>query len=168
MGATIQLLAGESAAAKRACECPHGLSLASWSMAELIEAAARTGAPEHAVDALARLSAGTGASGTGWAPGIQARCRALLSDDETAEPLYLEAIQRLGRTRIRTELARAHLLYGEWLRRQNRRVDAREPLRDAYEMLDARRCPVSSGRECRPSRPAPGRRAAPDRAGPER
>jgi DNA-binding CsgD family transcriptional regulator len=123
--------------AERACECPHELGLASWSMAELIEAAARTGAPERAADAMARLSAATSASDTDWALGIQARCRALLSGDEAAEPLYLEAIQRLGRTRIRTELARAHLLYGEWLRRQNRRADAREPLREAYEMLAA-------------------------------
>jgi DNA-binding CsgD family transcriptional regulator len=104
-------------------------------MVELIEAAARTGAPGRAASAMARLAAATGASGTDWALGIQARCRALLADGESAEPLHLEAIQRLGRTRIRTELARAYLLYGEWLRRQNRRSDARGPLRDAYAML---------------------------------
>jgi DNA-binding CsgD family transcriptional regulator len=125
------------AAAEQGSEYPHDLGLATWSMAELIEAAARTGAPDRAAGAVARLSAATSASGTDWALGIQARCRALLAGRESAEPLYLEAIQRLGRTRIRTELARAHLLYGEWLRRQNRRADAREPLREAYEMLAA-------------------------------
>ena len=104
-------------------------------MAELIEAAARAGAPERAADAMARLSEITAASGTDWALGIQARSRALLSDGESAERLYLEAIRRLGHTRIRAELARAHLLYGEWLRRQNRRTDAREQLRLAYQML---------------------------------
>lgn len=123
------------AAAEQGSEYPYDLGLATWSMAELIEAAARTGAPGRAASAMARLSAATSASGTDWALGIQARCRALLAEGESAEPLYLEAIQRLGRTRVRTELARAYLLYGEWLRRQNRRCDAREPLRDAYTML---------------------------------
>jgi DNA-binding CsgD family transcriptional regulator len=123
------------AAAEQGSEYPHDMGLATWSMAELTEAAVRTGAPGRAASAMARLSAATTASGTDWALGIQARCRALLADGESAEPLYLEAIQRLGRTRIRTELARAHLLYGEWLRRQNRRCDARGPLRDAYAML---------------------------------
>jgi DNA-binding CsgD family transcriptional regulator len=123
------------AAAEQGSEYPDDMGLATWSMVELIEAAARTGAPGRAASAMARLSAATSASGTDWALGIQARCRALLADGGSAEPLYLEAIQRLGRTRIRTELARAYLLYGEWLRRQNRRSDARGPLRDAYAML---------------------------------
>src|SRR5258707_1714284 len=74
---------------------------------------------------------------TQWALGIQARLRALLGEGEPAERLYRESIDRLGRTRVRTELARAHLLYGEWLRRENRRADAREPLRAAYQMLEA-------------------------------
>ncbi len=124
-------------AAEQGSECPSELGLATWSMVELIEAAARAGAPERAAGAMARLAVITTASGTDWALGIQARCRALLSDGELAERLYLEAIRRLGRTRIRAELARAHLLYGEWLRRQNRRIDAREQLRVAYQMLTA-------------------------------
>ena len=114
---------------------PDELGLAARSTAELIEAAARAGAPERAAGAMARLSEIATAAGTDWALGIQARSRALLSDGESAERLYLEAIRRLGRTRIRAELARAHLLYGEWLRRQNRRTDAREQLRAAYQML---------------------------------
>ena len=127
------------AAAEQGSAYPDELGLATWSMAELIEAAARTGAPGRAGTALRRLSETTRASGTDWALGTEARARALLSQDEAAEPLYRAAIERLGRTRIRTELARAHLLYGEWLRRQNRRVDAREQLRVAYEMLAAMR-----------------------------
>jgi DNA-binding CsgD family transcriptional regulator len=125
------------AAAERASEDPDQLGLATWSLAELIEAAARTGALDRASGALRRLSEATSAAGTDWALGIQARSTALLSADEHAEPLYLEAIERLGRTRIRAELARAHLLYGEWLRRQGRRRDAREQLRTAHQMLDA-------------------------------
>jgi DNA-binding CsgD family transcriptional regulator len=92
-----------------------------------------------AAAALHRLAEITSASGTDWALGIQARSRALLTSGEAAEPLYREAIERLGRTRVRTELARAHLVYGEWLRRNRRRVDAREQLRDAHEMLTAMR-----------------------------
>ena len=125
------------AAAEKGGEYPGELGLASWSMAELIEAAARTGQPERAASALRRLSKRTNAAGTDWALGVQARSRALLSEGESAERLYREAIERLARTRVRAELARAHLLYGEWLRRENRRMDAREELRDAYEMLIA-------------------------------
>ena len=106
-----------------------------WGLVELVEAAARSGAPELASDSLERLSEATQASGTDWALGVGARSRALLSNGEAAERLYREAIERLARTRVRVELARAHLLYGEWLRRENRRVDAREHLRTAYEMF---------------------------------
>jgi DNA-binding CsgD family transcriptional regulator len=124
-------------AAEQASEDPDELGLATWSLAELIEAAARTGALERASGAFRRLAEATSAAATDWALGIQARSRALLSGVEHAERLYLKAIERLGRTRIRAELARAHLLYGEWLRRQGRRRDAREQLRTAYQMLDA-------------------------------
>ena len=107
--------------------------VANWAAAELIEAAARSGMTEAATGTFSWLAKMTGASRTSWAVGIEARSRALLSNDEAAEPLYLEAIDRLGRTRVRVELARAHLLYGEWLRRTDRRVDAREQLRTAHE-----------------------------------
>jgi ATP/maltotriose-dependent transcriptional regulator MalT len=79
----------------------------------------------------------TGATGTNWAVGIEARCRALLSDDDSAAPLYRVAIDRLSRTRARTDLARTRLLYGEWLRRQGRPIDSREELRAAHEMFTA-------------------------------
>jgi DNA-binding CsgD family transcriptional regulator len=106
-----------------------------WALVELVEAAARNGKPELAIDALGRLSQTTAASGTDWALGIEARCRALLSDGEAAERLYRQAIERLERTRVRVELARAHLVYGEWLRRERRRLDAREQLRTAHELF---------------------------------
>jgi DNA-binding CsgD family transcriptional regulator len=106
-------------------------------MAELIEAAARAGQPERAADAMRHLSEATTNAGSDWALGILARSRALLSDGEPAECSYREAINRLSGTRVRVELARAHLVYGEWLRRQNRRMDARDQLRTAYEMLTA-------------------------------
>jgi DNA-binding CsgD family transcriptional regulator len=108
-----------------------------WGVVELIGAAARSGSPERGTDAVRRLSQSTRASGTDWALGVEARSRALLTDGESADPLYLEAIERLGRTRMRAELARAHLVYGEWLRRENHRTEAREQLRSAYQMLTA-------------------------------
>jgi DNA-binding CsgD family transcriptional regulator len=126
-----------AAAEQGSSEYPDELGLAALSMAELIEAAARTGQPERAADAIRHLLETTTAAGSDWALGTLARSRALLSDAESAECLYREAIERLGRTRVRAELARAHLVYGEWLRRKNRRVDARDQLRTAYEMLTA-------------------------------
>ena len=106
-----------------------------WGLIELVQAAARCGLPARAAEALRRLSESTSASGSDWALGIEARSRALLSEAETADQLYREAIERLSRTPMRVDLARAHLLYGEWLRREYRRIDAREQLRVAHEML---------------------------------
>jgi ATP/maltotriose-dependent transcriptional regulator MalT len=108
-----------------------------WVLPELVEAAVRGGEAELARDALERLAETTRPCRTEFALGIEARCRALLSDGAAADDLYREAIERLRRTRLRPELARAHLLYGEWLRRENRRVAAREQLRTAHEMLAA-------------------------------
>ncbi len=102
---------------------------------ELIEAAVRCGQRTVASAALERLAETTEPSGSDWAMGIQSRSRALLADGGTAEDCYREAIDRLARTSIRPELARSHLLYGEWLRRENRRVEAREHLRAAHEMF---------------------------------
>jgi ATP/maltotriose-dependent transcriptional regulator MalT len=108
-----------------------------WALPELIEASGRLGETEVAWDALERLVETTQPAGTDFGLGIEARSRALLSDGEAADDLYREAIDRLSRTKLRPELARAHLLYGEWLRREGRRVDARAQLRTAHEMLDA-------------------------------
>jgi DNA-binding CsgD family transcriptional regulator len=102
---------------------------------ELVEAAARAGERRIAELALERLTVSTRPSGSDWALGVEARARALLSDGDTAEPLYREAIERLRRTRVRVQLARTHLLYGEWLRRERRRLDAREQLHTARELF---------------------------------
>jgi DNA-binding CsgD family transcriptional regulator len=138
-----------AAAEQGSSQYPDEPGLAVLSMAELIEAAARTGRPERAADAIRHLSEATTIAGSDWALGIRARSRALLSDGEPAECLYREAISRLGRTRVRVELARAHLVFGEWLRRQNRRVDARDQLRSAYEMLTAMGIDGFAERACR-------------------
>jgi AAA ATPase domain/Bacterial regulatory proteins, luxR family len=124
-----------SAAALRVAEHPQSLALSSWGIVELIEAAARAGTPELAADAHRRLVEMTGVSGTDWGLGIAARSRALLVEGRRSEDLYVEAIDRLGRSRMAVDLARAHLLYGEWLRRQRRRLDARKELRVAHELF---------------------------------
>jgi DNA-binding CsgD family transcriptional regulator len=123
------------AAIERAAEDPHALSLSMWVASEFIEAAVRSGRAERAAGPLARLAVIADANGTDWSLGLHAARAAMLAEGATAETLYREAIERLSRTRIRVALARAHLLYGEWLRRENRRVDAREQLRVAHEML---------------------------------
>jgi DNA-binding CsgD family transcriptional regulator len=125
------------AAVRQALELPHEMGSPTRAVAELVEAAVRCGELELAERALERLAEMAGASGTEWALGTVARSRALISDGEVAEGLYRDAIDRLGRTRVRVELARAHLLYGEWLRRERRRLDAREQLRTAHEMFGA-------------------------------
>jgi hypothetical protein len=119
----------------RASEVAPELHLAAWALPELIEAAVRTGNHALAVDAIERLAEATKANEGDWAMGIFARCQALVSDDETAEVHYRRAVECFSRTVLRPEHARAHLLYGEWLRRQNRRVDAREQLRGAHDMF---------------------------------
>jgi DNA-binding CsgD family transcriptional regulator/tetratricopeptide (TPR) repeat protein len=123
------------ASAQRASEQAPELFVSAWALPELIEAATRTGNTQLALEALEQLAEATSAGATDWALGIHARCRALLGASDVAENFYREAIERLGRTRIRFELARAHLVYGEWLRRANRRVDSREQLRIADQMF---------------------------------
>ena len=125
------------AAARDACGYEDDVSSLLWAAPELIEAAARTGDAEAAACGYAVLTELTSACGTDWGLGVRARAHALLSEGAEAEALYREAVTRLGRTRLRVDLARAHLLYGEWLRRQRRRSDAREQLRPAYEQFQA-------------------------------
>ena len=133
-------------AAQQAAEDSHVQWWSNWAIAELVEAATRAGTPERTAGALGRLSESTRASGTDWALGIEARSRALLAEGGGAETLYREAIDRLGRARLRVELGRAHLLYGEWLRRRRRRRDARDQLHSAYDIF------VSMGAEAFASR----------------
>ena len=123
------------AAAALAAAEPHELWFSTFAAVELIEAASRSGRSEPAAQVLELLSESTRASGTPWALGVEARSRALLHRGEAAETLYHEAIDRLQPTRLRMDLARAHLLYGEWLRRQRRRLDARKELRVAHELF---------------------------------
>jgi DNA-binding CsgD family transcriptional regulator len=125
------------AAAQRGSEHAGLLGYALWALPELVEAAARCGRGELAAAALLRLRETTSVSRTDWGLGMEARARALVSTDAAAEDAYQEAVARLGRTRIAAHLARAHLLYGEWLRREKRRIDARAELRTALEMFTA-------------------------------
>jgi DNA-binding CsgD family transcriptional regulator len=122
-------------AATAASAYPWDLTFRNWGLSELVEAGVRSGKTDAAREALERLAQTTRPCGTDWALGTEARCRALLSAGDCAEDLYREAITRLERSRVRPALARAHLLYGEWLRREKRRVDARAQLRAAHDML---------------------------------
>ena len=124
-------------AARQASDDTPQLFIAAWALPELIEAAVRTGNAELARGALERLTEAADASDSDWGLGVEARSRALLSEAERAEGLHKEAIERLRRTRLHPELARAHLLYGEWLRREGRRLDAREQLRTAHDIFVA-------------------------------
>jgi DNA-binding CsgD family transcriptional regulator/tetratricopeptide (TPR) repeat protein len=133
-------------AAEQAAGYPHELWFSNWVAIELIEAASRTGEVERAADAMKRLSISAQAGASDWGLGVEARSRALLSDGGSAERLYGEAIERLGRTRLRVDLARAHLVYGEWMRRGRRRRDARAQLRTAFEMFDAMGLDAFAGR----------------------
>jgi DNA-binding CsgD family transcriptional regulator len=127
------------AAAQRASRDPGALVFRNLSLVELVEATARLESPGRATDAHSQLADIARSAGTDWALGLEARSHALLAQGEEAEANYRTAIEFLGRTRIRPDHARARLLYGEWLRRENRRADAREQLRNAYEMLSAMR-----------------------------
>jgi ATP/maltotriose-dependent transcriptional regulator MalT len=126
-----------ASAGRQATSDPFEPWISVFTLPELVEAAARTGDAELARDALARLVATTQPCGNDAALGIEARCQALLSEGADAEGWYREAIDRLSRTRLRPDLARAHLLYGEWLRREGQRTDARVQLRTAHDMLAA-------------------------------
>jgi DNA-binding CsgD family transcriptional regulator len=125
------------ALARDAAEDELGPLLSGWALPELIEASVRSGKTQIGSGALERLGEATTAAGTDWAFAIEARSRALLTVGDGAEAFYQEAVDGFGRTRLSTELARARLLYGEWLRREGRRVDAREQLGTAYELFDA-------------------------------
>jgi DNA-binding CsgD family transcriptional regulator len=125
------------AAAQRGSEDSPAVQFAGWALVELVEAAVHSGVPERAAGAVQRLSDIARACETDWVLGVEARSRALVSDGQDAEDLYREAIDRFARTRLRVELGRAHLVYGEWLRRQRRRRDARDQLVSAHEIFDS-------------------------------
>ena len=137
------------AAAQLGAAYPSDLYVSSWALSELVEAAARCGRPESAADAIERLGEMARACATDWILGVEARARALVAGQADADGLHRDAIEHLGRTPLRTELARAHLLYGEWLRREKRRVDARMQLRAARVGLSAQ----ASGSDSRTRRP---------------
>jgi DNA-binding CsgD family transcriptional regulator len=122
-------------AAQEASDDTPELFVSVWAALELLEAATRCDDADLARTTLERIVAATAVAATDWSLGVEARSRALLSDGAAADELYREAIDRLGRTSLRPELARAHLLYGEWLRRENRRIDARQQLRSAHDLF---------------------------------
>ena len=137
LGNSLGRYAEALAAAEQASAESPAVRFAGWALVELIEAAVRCGVPERAASAVQRLADIARACETDWALGAEARSRALVSDGAAAEDLYREAIDRFGRTRLRVDLARAHLVYGEWLRRRRRRRDARDQLRHAYGIFDS-------------------------------
>ena len=124
---------GLAAEAAHRASAVDELVISPWALYELVEAATRSDQRERAAAAADRLSEIAAASGSDWARGAAARSRALLAEGRAAEEEYREAIERLGRTRMATHLARARLSYGEWLRRENRRIDARNQLRPAFD-----------------------------------
>ena len=134
------------AAAEAATSVPLDMFAAMWSLPELVESCVRTGAVDVARDAVERLTETTRPAGTAWGLGVEARSRALVSDGPVAEGLYREAVERLRRTKLRADLARSHLLYGEWLRREHRRIDARAQLRAAHELFSASGMEAFAGR----------------------
>lgn len=125
------------ASARLATAYPSELGFANLALPELIEAAVRAGRQDLAESAVERLARTTGPARTAWAEGIEARSRALLAERPAAEKLFVRAVDRLSAAPARAELARAHLLFGEWLRRERRRADARDHLRIAYDLLSA-------------------------------
>jgi DNA-binding CsgD family transcriptional regulator len=133
LGRYAEALAAAEPATAETC-LPY---ITQWVLPELVEAAVRTGRADLATEALDRLSAMTDVEDSDWAKGLEARSRALVSEGQEAEKYYAEAVERLERTRLRPDLARAHLLFGEWLRRGNRRIDARHQLRAAYKLFTA-------------------------------
>jgi DNA-binding CsgD family transcriptional regulator len=147
------------AAAQQASESPLDVIYHYWALAELIEAAVRSGQNAAATDAYRRLAEMAAATASGWALGLQARSRALLADSEEAEEFYEESIEHLGHTRMRAELARAHLVFGEWLRRQRRPGDARDQQRAALDMFEAMGMEAFSERARRELRATGERRA---------
>ena len=122
-------------AASRACD-HEDLGFFGWALVELVEAGARTGAVDGAAAAVRRLEERCHAARSDWALGIEARSRALVSEGEAADGLYRESVERLARTRVTVHLARTHLVYGDWLRREQRRSEARQHLRAAHDMFD--------------------------------
>jgi DNA-binding CsgD family transcriptional regulator len=134
------------AAAEEATSYPLETGFANWAIVELVEAAARSGDRETAERTFNRLVKRTAPSGTDWALGVEARSRALLSDGADADSLYREAIDRLGRSRGAFGLARAHLLYGEWLRRTDRVAEARAALQTASDMFESFGAEAFAGR----------------------
>jgi DNA-binding CsgD family transcriptional regulator len=124
------------AAAEEAHAHPEDLWGTLW-LHELIEAAVLSGRPDRATEAIERLGRMSRISGTDWSLGLDARCRALVAAGDQAEGLYREALDLLGRTRVRIAVARTHLLYGEWLQREGRVADARAQLAAAHEMFTA-------------------------------